>query len=57
MEMANENQKPADPAKKGCALGGKSAVAKYWVPALLIGIGITLLGVFIYNGFGSTSAS
>lgn len=57
MEMANENQKPADPAKKECALGGKSAVAKYWVPALLIGIGITLLGVFICNGFGSLSAN
>ena len=32
-------------------------VAARWVPALLVGIGLTLLGVFICNGFGRISAN
>lgn len=41
--------------KKGCPL--KSGVMKFWIPALLVAVGLTLLGIFVGNGIGSISSN
>lgn len=41
--------------KKSCPL--KSGVMKFWIPALLVAAGLTLLGIFVGNGIGSISSN